>query len=410
MPHPISINSIEPRQDASAKLLLLTTKRSFTADQIIQIRALVLEINNWDFFVETATAKFSIPLAYKALQTYAEDLVPSSALKAMRIRVRRSSMATLAVVGALLNFQKSCLTPSGARYAYIKGPALSSQFGRPYADRFSRDIDVLVDARDIGRLLEACVSAGYHVFIDSHGTKVAHNRKDLNFIARYAPVVLVLSPEGVPIEVHRQLGKMSVAFDVRNAIENSEEVQLNGILIRTLEKNLHFVYVCYHHARHFWSHLHWLSDIDIIINSSEFEEHSALSLASEIGIRPTIEATINFHYITSHPEEWHELDFDTGKNVVFLKACLANLEGGLELEYALRANKTLGEFIAPWQISRGRYFSLWRKSWENRLRPSVAQHLRYSFPPYLHWMYRVQNLFGLAKNALRLAKSRFEGK
>ncbi|MEL7030776.1 MAG: nucleotidyltransferase family protein [Pseudomonadota bacterium] len=395
-----SIAQYEFRQDATAKLLLLTTRRVFSDDQIRAIRQLATEVKDWDFFVETAAKKFSITFAYNALKMHASEIVPTEAVEALEKSSRRSTLAAMRVAAAFINFHKKCIEHSGIKYAYLKGIALSCQFDRPYLDRFSRDVDVLVDSDDIQVLVDTALSKGYQLLSDSNSKEIATKRSDIEFIARHSPVVLLKSPEFVLIEVHRKMGKMSVSFDTKSAIDEAVEVSFSGITIRALEPTLHFVYVCYHHSRHFWSHLHWLSDLHTMLVHEDVERQRALTLASSLGIKPSIEAAYDFNELIGAPDSWGKIDYTATRGAQFLRVCLINLEGGRELEYQLRESKTLGEFISAWQISPGRYFSFWRNSWATRIRPSVAQHMKYQFPRYFHWMYWAENILILMKNSI----------
>jgi len=395
-----SIRQYEPRRDASAKLLLLTTRAQLNSHQVSTLRQLATEIDDWDFFVYTAANKFSVTFAFQSLAEHASDIVPEEVLSKLEKSARRSTLATMRVAAAFLNFHKKCVQKSGAKYAYLKGIALSCQFNRPYLDRFSRDVDVLVASENMQTLIDTALLEGYQLLTDAQSKDIATNRGDIEFIARHAPVVLLKSPESVLIEVHRKMGKMSVSFDAEKALEEAVDVSFSGMPIKTLKKELHFVYVCYHHARHFWSHLHWLSDLDSMISHGEVERQSALRLASSFGLTPSIEAAFEFHELIGRPESWDDPELGSTRGGEYLLACLINLEGGLELEHRLREGKTLGEFISAWQISPGSYFSFWRTSWSTRVRPSVAQHLKYQLPRFLHWLYWAENILILLKNSV----------
>lgn len=401
-----SREQLEPRLDASSKLLLLTTRKTLSDGQIQTARRLVNEIDDWNFFLETATRKFSITFAYKALVAHAADLVPAAVLEGMQNTSQRSALATMNVASALVSFHNKCILKAGAKYAYLKGIALSCQFDRPFLDRFSRDIDVLVADEDMSNLVEIARTQGYELLTDATTREVAVERQDIDFVTRYSPVVLLMSPEDVLIEVHRKMGKMSVTFDTKSALERAVDVSFSGLKLKTLPKPLHFVYVCYHHSRHFWSHLHWLSDLDTMVVDADMNRDETLELAASLGIQPSTEAAYEFHELIGSPDSWEKLDLDNSHGGQFLEACLINLDGDLELEYRLREGKTLGEFMSRWQISPGRYFSMWRTSWATRLRPSVAQHLKYRLPHQMHWLYRTENLLILLKNGLRHLSTR----
>ena len=136
---------------------------------------------------------------------------------------------------------------------------------------------------------------------------------------------MLVGPDQVLIEVHRRLGKVSVLFDLNLALETTEEIELSGVRMQTLAKSIHFVYLCYHHARHFWSHLHWLADLDAMIRSSDFDRVQINKIADSLGIQPTIDAALDFHKLISDPELWDQAGLSETGGGQFLKACLVNL-------------------------------------------------------------------------------------
>ena len=188
-------------------------------------------------------------------------------------------------------------------------------------------------------------------------------------------------------------------------IATAETVVLAGTPLKTLSGPQHFVYVAYHHSRHFWSSLHWVADIDAMLRSSRCNRDEIRAIADEIGIRPTVEAAIEFHELLSRPGLWGaSVPLETGGGQ-FLKACLLNLDQNLDFEKQLRVGMPFSDFMSAWQISPGRQNSLWANSWHRRMRPSVSQYLDNPHPPSLYWIYRVQNLFELARNAVLRAAS-----
>jgi hypothetical protein len=301
-----------------------------------------------------------------------DEIVPVSAMEAMRKLARAATMSTLRVAAAQIAFHKSCVARTGAQHVYIKGVALAQQYSGTFGDRFCRDIDVLIASKDFNSVLTAAVSAGYRVLLDDDRSQFTLDRRDLDFLSRYADVVTLIGPDSIPIEVHRRLDKLSLNFDLEYAFASAEDVVLGGVTFKTLTKPLHFIYVCYHHSRHFWSRLHWLADLAAMIQSPDFDRRRVQELGDLIGIRPTIDAALEFQDLISRPGLWGaSVPVETGGGQ-FLKACLVNLDGDLGLEVQLRNRMTLSDFMSAWQISPGRYNALWFNTWLRRLRPSVS--------------------------------------
>lgn len=401
-------STIEPDVAASntSKLLLLTAKAELDERDQALVRDISKEDIDWQRFVDVATAKFSIPYAFKHLRSIAADIVPDPALRRMRGLSGRSGLATMKITVAQLEFHKTCIAPIGAKHVYLKGVALSTQIGSNLTDRFCRDVDVLIANKDIERVIKLALKNNYRIASEAETLTFAETTRDQRFITRFADVVTLISPDNAMIEVHRKLTKLSLKFNIEKIFSTADTINVSGVEMRTLSYSMHFVYICYHHSRHFWSRLHWLADIDGFIRSDKMSRKEALETANEVGILPTIEATFAFHDLIRQPNLWENQEHRASHGGQYLSACLANLSGGLEVEQELRKSMTLGDFMSSWQVSESRYKELWFYSWLHRIKPSVSQHYSRRYPAYLVWLYYVENVYSLAKNAVLLTFNR----
>ena len=403
---PLPSNPLEPRQDAAAKLLLLTARSELTDAQAKETQQLAAQVSDWDDYVETSTKKFSIPFSYRHLNAFAADFVPEPTLARMRQLAKLSGLTSLKIASAQVAFHKACIEPLGVRYVYMKGIALSRQFNREIADRYSRDVDVLVEENSFQRVVLSAVKHGYKLMMDHDPLEFATSRQDVAFMAKHAEVATLIGDDGVHIEVHRRLGKLGLKFDLNEILDNAEYVELFGTRIKTIPKATHFIYICSHHSRHFWSRLHWLADLNAMTNAFENDRDEIVKKAEMIGIGPTIEASFEFNELAAQPDLWDLSDSAPPGGQHFLKACLINLNGGLEIEQALRTNLALGDFMADWQVSETRHSSLWRNTWVRRLTPNVQQYKRRKLPAVLHWIYYLQNASLLCKNVLNRVRGK----
>lgn len=385
-------HSQSPRQDATARLLLLLSKCRLDPEAADHVRQLAPAVRNWQEFTDIACRKFIAPYASEHLSTHAADLVPQPVLEKLRQLARVSTMSVLRLQAIQARFHADCIVPTRARYAYIKGLALPVQFNEPIGPRFCRDIDILVSEDDFEPVIRKAMSAGYKVVLGFAPLEYAETKKDLDFVLKCTEVVTLFGEDGVPIEVHRRLDKTGLDFDINRAIDQSDTIRIGDVRVRTLPPDLHFVYVCYHHSRHLWSRLHWLADIDMMIVSGKFDPQTVLALADKIGIRPTIEAALEFHELSRKAFPDFTAANPSG-GTQFLKACLLNLDGDLELEYELRRGRTLPDFMSAWQVSARRYRSIYLRSVLMRFRPTVTQYRRSRYPKQLFWVYSLQRAF-----------------
>lgn len=390
----VEFESAVARDDATARLLILASRIDLDSAQAEAFRKCALEISDWSEFTDIARRKFVLPFAVEHLRTHASDLIPAPALDIMQQHAKSSVMSVLQMISAQTAFHSSCVAPLGIDYAYLKGVVLSAQFGQRIGPRFCRDIDILVAQRDFRRVIQKAIAVGYRVVLGHEPFEYAQTQQDIDFVVRFTEVVTLMGPDRVPIEVHRRLDKTGLNFNLDDSLRRAEEVTVGGSRVRTLPRDLHFIYVCYHHSRHMWSRLHWLVDLDMMIRALSPDREAILAKAHAIGIGPTVEAAFDFHSIAAQPELPVLRDAKLGGGEQFLKACLLNLDGDLELEQALRKGRALPDFMSGWQISPGRYHGVLLGSLIRRFRPSVTQYRQKRYPKALYWLYSVQRSLG----------------
>src|SRR6185295_12989667 len=90
-----AFEDLVPRQDPTARLLLLLAKTDLNESQVQEARFLAGQIQSWNEFAHVAAIKFIVTYAHRHLQACATDLAPLSALDHMRDVARASTMSTL---------------------------------------------------------------------------------------------------------------------------------------------------------------------------------------------------------------------------------------------------------------------------------------------------------------------------
>lgn len=399
-----------PRRDATAKLLLLLARPTLTEAQQQQARAYASEVSDWDDFAQLATQKFVSALAFRHLQSCSADLLPAGVIPQMKQAARASAMATLRVASAHAAFHRQCIEPTNAKHAYLKGLALASLSSSRLGERYCRDVDVLVSQDDFPKVVQTAVLCGYSLFIDDLPGRAITKPDEIAFVCHHADVVSLVGRAPVAIDVHRRLDKRHVRFDLDEAFATTEAIRLAEVECRTLSKAMHFNYFCYHHARHFWSHLHWVTDLNAVSGRADLDRADVLRIADEIGIRPTIDAAFEFSALTQHPNSWDAALLGSTGGAQFLRACLINLNGGMEIEEELRAYRPSGDIAGAWQTDSRRKLEFMVHDWQRRLRIRPIQYFRRRAPRWLYWTYRIENMFmlmrgvatGFVKAALRL--------
>lgn len=394
---------IAPRLDAASRLLLLLSRPTLAPRQQDRVREYASAISDWEEFAQLASSKFVATLSWRHLSGCGAEVAPQAAMERMKAQARLATLATLRVAASQATFHRTCIDRTGAGHAYLKGVALAGLYANNIAERYCRDVDVLVPESGFAEVLRAATSAGYRVFIDDIPGQTIDSAADIQFLCKFADSVLLVGQDGIAIDMHRRLDRRHVNFDTNQALATAETFQLPGAVAKRLCPPMHFAYICYHHSRHFWSRLHWVADLNAFTATSADTRRRALEIADVAGLRTTVDAAIEFSELTGKPELWDDaLSRGTGGGQ-FLLACLMNLGGDVEVE--LRKHRPSGDLMASWQIARTDRRRFMIRSWLRRLRPRPAQYLRSPLPPPLHWMYYLRNAVGVMSSAAKSALS-----
>ena len=127
---------------------------------------------------------------------------------------------------------------------------------------------MLVEEDKIKEFSNCLISLGYEAFYDLDETK----RKD--FIKYNGVYNFENKKLGIPIDVHT---KTCAPFEAPHLAKefffsNTEEIKTNGFSFSGLNKEALLVALSIHGAKHAWTHLKWICDIDVLISEFEKEE------------------------------------------------------------------------------------------------------------------------------------------
>ncbi|MEM1064706.1 MAG: nucleotidyltransferase family protein [Pseudomonadota bacterium] len=377
--------SISPRlltPDAAALILLSRDRIVPGFEEAARERCEAVE--NWDWVIEIAARKLSAPYVYHNLVAlYSDGAELSSVIDAMRPAAMAVQMATLRVHAAQVAFHERCLAPLGVRHAYLKGPALAARFHRNPGYRFARDIDVLLDEDDLRRVVTTALAAGYQLHDTSAARKRLDHARDRRALLRYSSVVMLLSPEGVPIELHREIDKNLGVFDNEALLAGSTPVTLGGGEMNTLAPEVMFTFACYHNTRHLWSHLHWLADLSAMLSHPALSLAKAQRFADGIGLGPTVTAAVEFDAIAARGG----LTECEGYGARLMELCLTAIEGDVAQERRLR-EKLSGDAVPfRWLMSGDAGRVAGRRHLARRFAPSFEQYRSLPLPEALQWLY-----------------------
>lgn len=393
------------RLDPDAGRLLLLVARDVLDDvQQSEARQLARKVDDWNRFIEVSTRSFGVCMAYCSLARLGDDSVPTQALDRMRNTARIWAARSLMIESTLLGFMSSCLAPSGVRHAFFKGPALARRYYATPASRPCRDIDVLIDHECALEVVSRAKALGY-----VPDDEIGPSERDLAAWVRYATVYPMRAPNGVLVEIHRSLDHGEGVLDVNQMLSRTERMLFCGRELAVLSTPDLFVYVCMHHTRHFWSHLHWYGDLDAITRHPEFDPVEVRRIATHTGLLSTVQACLRLNDI-ARTADWPQLDAPgQGTSTQLLARSLECLEGGQAREEELRASRLSSDRAFAWQLSDDRLVNRLRMRLRSFL-PSFSDYRAWPLPRWLQPVYYLSRPLRIALSRLNRGRSMLRGK
>lgn len=348
---------------------------------------LCLGIDDWNSFIDLSVRKFSAPMVYQNLTQIFHDDEYADEMARMRKAVLQIRMETMRVFAAHLNFHNLCILPLDIEYVYLKGLALAAGYYSDPTMRFSRDIDLLVLKGDSERVVRAALANGYDIKVADQPATNRPNEETLQALLKYNPVLTFLSPEGILIEIHRDVDKNLGIITPELLLDDPIEIMFAKTRFMAPNTAISFCYCSLHNSRHSWSRLHWLADLGAMIQHPSFDLDRVLQVADAIGLRPNIDAVLELEKLSRSVGRLALSNDCQSHGSELLELCLQNLSGGMDVELQIRSRHNLFDLPISWLLSDGaRIPALIRRS-SKRILPSFYQYEAFPLPARLQWLY-----------------------
>ncbi|WP_187428522.1 hypothetical protein ROLI_044490 [Roseobacter fucihabitans] len=375
-----SLNTAEMRLHVAFAKTRLTDAEKRAADGFAR------QITQWDRFIETASRNFSLPNIRMHLAQMDPDCVPGDVLSQVNDFANASAMRNMLLISAQRRFKENCIDPLGEIAVFFKGISLVSQYYPDLGLRPCRDIDVLVRPASLRPIVLRAIEQGYKFVVPGQADHPLVDPSEIDAALHYRNDASLLTPEGMAIDLQVKLDKYSGIFAKEDVFAQAVPVMLGGKEFLTMPPVFLFNYICHHHARHVWSRLHWLSDLDAMITSPGFDVDAAVAMAERLNQRGTVEASLEMQRLMSPTASWEEAP-DTWRGLKFLELSLRNLSGDLDLEKKIGFSMKGGEFMFDWQASPRLIRRARWQHWRKVMQPTIRQYTRYPLPGGLRWLY-----------------------
>ncbi|WP_028550867.1 nucleotidyltransferase domain-containing protein [Paenibacillus sp. UNC451MF] len=216
---------------------------------------------DWAFFLELATHHRVFPTLYTKLKSMNEPGIPPYVMQSLRNDYQQNTFQMLHLSAEMDTICK-LLSDSGIRSLVLKGPVLAADLYGDISQRTSGDLDILIPIEELEHAEQLLVRQGYEK--DEYIQTVLNDWK-----WRHHHITFFHHHKGIKVEIHWRLGPGPGKEPSFQALwERRRTSAITRHPVYYLGREDLFLFLVSHGARHGWSRLRWLLDIDRMVKQS----------------------------------------------------------------------------------------------------------------------------------------------
>ncbi|WP_282943654.1 nucleotidyltransferase family protein [Paenibacillus sp. RC67] len=213
---------------------------------------------NWPLFKELAIHHRVFPTLYTKLKAVKEAGIPPYVIEALRVDYQLNTYQMLHLSAEMDRICK-LFSDSKIDTLVLKGPVLAAELYGDISQRTSGDLDILIPIEKLDQAERLLAAQGYKK--DEYIQTVLNDWK-----WRHHHITFFHHTNGIKIEVHWRLGPgpgKEPSFQELWARRKISSITRHPVYY--LGREDLFLFLVSHGARHGWSRLRWLVDIDRIV-------------------------------------------------------------------------------------------------------------------------------------------------
>jgi hypothetical protein len=209
---------------------------------------------NWEEFIRLVKHHRVYPVIYSNLRKLEKEIPRKVFLKLKQLyHLNRIQMLYL---GGDIEQLSKIFTSNGIRLIFLKGPVLGLDLYGDISLRTSSDLDILIPLKDLKKAEKLLLQNGY--VKDDYISTVLGDWK-----WRHHHFTFVHKEKNIKVEIHWRLNPgPSKEPNFNDLWERKRVSKLTNFPVHILSREDLFIFLVSHGARHGWSRLRWLQDID----------------------------------------------------------------------------------------------------------------------------------------------------
>jgi hypothetical protein len=258
------------------RLMLLCSGKSMSEAQIAEVQAILSEGVDWKVFMTLLDKHRMIPVVFDNLKVFFKDETETPGLRRLGFFRKQCMARSMRIASAWVSIN-AAMNEADVRVIHLKGPALSLRIYGDLDSRISKDLDLLVDTVDIERADRVLKDVGYTRQIPA--SDMTPRQKELWFKNNHH--YSYLGPNAMNIELHFRLSLFlyEISFDELWAKRRTD--RYGGTEYAYLSPEEELLFCAYHGAKHGWSRMRWLLDVNELIRIGAADPGRLAELAGE---------------------------------------------------------------------------------------------------------------------------------
>lgn len=230
-----------------------------------------LEEIDWNYFIELARHHRIFPIVYLKLRRSHITWIPPHVVQTLYRDYKVNTMLMLQL-SAEMGLISKLFAESGIRTLVLKGPVLAEELYGDISLRTSGDLDILLPIQDLARAEELLERLGY--VKDDYIQTVLNDWK-----WRHHHCTFYHQQKNIKIELHWRLSPGPGKEPRFNVLWERKRIStISGHPVYYLGREDLFLFLAAHGARHGWSRLRWLADMDLIARQRQLDWSKLMQL------------------------------------------------------------------------------------------------------------------------------------
>ncbi len=337
---------------------------------------------NWEHFIDLTERHRVQALTCSGLSRHGAGKVPELVLRHLKERSQKCRMQALMNAAELTRLCQ-LFVDNNIMVMPLKGVALSLRLFGDVGIRQARDLDLLIQPRDLDRAYLILESEEYR----TNSINFTMTEKQRSCFIRHFHHFEFFNSTGLCVELHWNLYAWPTV-QVESIWQESSVAECAGAPVQRMDDDTLLLMLCDHGAKHAWFRLKWLSDIVMLLTEERPQGwHSLIARAEELDLKRTLaQAALLARWIYGIPlaEELSAIIREEKHCASLCKPALEGLQKSqADLESFGKRMEGLQAVLQIWQ----RRPSL---SWRTVLMPILTQPADYRdfpLPDSLFWLY-----------------------